>query len=271
MPPKGTAKAKPKATAKKASKSKVAAAPGGGGDDDVVVVGARRGRPSSVELGDDELDVPPAPKRFAAVVQSSLPDDVNAAYYGRLLKAYQTIMQHPIFENIQLADPLPIEKSERCGHEAVFMPELYRIAIGETRLYKSSGNIFWLDAMGSSQAGVPIRLAGVRELQSHYFFKPLPFPAPVVVAVTAGEDPMTVKGQLRRMSPDEMVHALWFQIAADIDSGVEDDRLKGWVTTCLTVSFEFKLLERDTDLFWEPVRLRTAAWPARPSSASTRL
>ena len=45
---------------------------------------------------------------------------------------------------------------------------------------------------------------------------PGPFPAPIVVAVGVADDPMEQRGKLKRVSPEELPHALLLRIGDQI-------------------------------------------------------
>jgi hypothetical protein len=141
--------------------------------------------------------------------------------------------------------------------EAVFDADLCKVALKKKGLYKCGGNIFWADALWTPLPGVPVRQSAVEEIKAHYFSEPCPFPSMVVIGVPSkDENPMDHRGSMKRVSPEEMVHALMFRIASEIEGGATQRRLQDWRRMSLSVSFHFKLLESDDARFWESARLR---------------
>ena len=84
-------------------------------------------------------------------------------------------------------------------------------------------------------------------------------PQPVVVALyTAVVNPLTVKGSLARVSPDEPVHAWLLAVCRDIQDGAGDGVLQGWYHSALTTSFHFELLPSDDEQLYRAANLREA-------------
>ena len=76
------------------------------------------------------------------------------------------------------------------------------------------------------------------------------------MAVGVTDDPMELRGKLKRVSPEELPHALLLRIGDQIEEGVSEDRLREWRHTLLSASFHFKHLESDDSRYWESVRAR---------------
>lgn len=124
-------------------------------------------------------------------------------------------------------------------------------------MYRAAGNLMWLDVMYSPQAGVPTRVSAIKELQMHYFQVPTVFPGTVTVAVAPNENPLDARGSMRRISPEEPLHACLLELAEGIRQGIPDAQtLQAWKRVLLSVSFEFKLLDAEEVRWFEAVRLR---------------
>jgi len=95
--------------------------------------------------------------------------NLNTDHYSAVVRAYNTIIEHHLFENILEDQPLPIQGNRESGYEAVYDKASYVHAIKERGLYKSSGNIMWVDMLWSAQSGVPINSSAVDEIIDYYF------------------------------------------------------------------------------------------------------
>ena len=95
--------------------------------------------------------------------------NVNTDHYSAVVRAYNTIIEHHLFETILDDKPLPIQGNRESGYEAVYDAASYSSAIKERGLYKSSGNIMWVDMLWSAQSGVPINTSAVAEIIEYYF------------------------------------------------------------------------------------------------------
>ena len=95
--------------------------------------------------------------------------NLNTDHYSKVVRAYNTIIEHPLFETILDDQPLPIQGNRESGYEAVYDSASYLHAIKERGLYKSAGNIMWVDMLWSAQPGVPINTSAVDEIIAYYF------------------------------------------------------------------------------------------------------
>ena len=68
--------------------------------------------------------------------------------------------------------------------------------------------------------------------------------------------PLGPEGALRFANPPEMLHAMWFAVARDIDDCKDNNVLQDWRRVFLTCSMDFQILETDTDIYFEQERLR---------------
>ena len=140
--------------------------------------------------------------------------------------------------------------------QAPYADSQYKLAIAERGVYRAAGNLFWLDLLWSTQPGVPIRRCAIQELREHYFTQPGVYNFPVIVGVFKGVSPMDLRGRMHRVSPEEPVMAIILQLASELESGVDEARVRAWRTMVLSVSFTWKLLESDDAQYWESVRER---------------
>ena len=122
--------------------------------------------------------------------------------------------------------------------QAVFDADNFAAAMRTAKAYDASCNLFWLNLMWSPCPGVPINRSAVDMLRRVYFSKPARFPLPVVVAVAGGgmtaDEFNKAKGNLRRVSPDEIEHAFLLAVAdAVIRGDPEEELLRGaWQLHC---------------------------------------
>ena len=65
---------------------------------------------------------------------------------------------------------------------------------------------------------------------------------------------MSFAGDLVRITPDEIAHALLLAIAKDIQAGASDDRKSEWLKMLLSVPCTFKRLDEDDAKFAELAR-----------------
>jgi hypothetical protein len=124
---------------------------------------------------------------------------------------------------------------------------------------KCGANLFWQDFLGTVVPGVPENPRAVTEYMNHYFAKPARLPHEIVIAVESdGFNPLSRKGGLIRVSPEEPVHAWALAVARDIDLRVDDNVLKQWRYHSLTVTFHFECLASEDEKFYRAANLREA-------------
>ena len=104
----------------------------------------------------------------------------------------------------------------------MFCSDDAKIALGKEGCYRSSFNLFWLDAFGSPTPTVPLSKKRTEELGTFAFpgYKPVHLADSFCVGVTAPDiDLNALKGSWPPVSPEEMHHCVLFTLAAAIDSG----------------------------------------------------
>ena len=104
----------------------------------------------------------------------------------------------------------------------MFCSDDAKIALGKEGCYRSSCNLFWLDAFGSPTPTVPLSKKRIEELGAFAFpdYKPVHLADSFCVGVTAPDiDLNASKGSWPPVSPEEMHHCVLFTLAAAIDSG----------------------------------------------------
>ena len=130
---------------------------------------------------------------------------------------------------LNLGVPLPNQPATPTPGQAVFNPDDFVAAMSTAKVYDASCNLFWLNLQWSPCPSVPVNRSAVEMLRRVHFSKPSRFPIPVVVAVPAGG--MTVdefdraKGNLRRVSPEEIEHAFLMAIADAVIRGESEEEL----------------------------------------------
>ena len=149
-------------------------------------------------------------------------DKMNAAHFGTVQAACNTIMDNPVFANMRERDPQPIDRSasgSAQGNQAVFDQEEYGIAMGPDGdgSYKCAGNLWWVHFCANVIPGVPVNKGQIHSLKQH-FFKDADgrFPQAVTLAVDKSTEFEQAKGNLLVLSPLEIIHALLFKVAYDL-------------------------------------------------------
>ena len=80
---------------------------------------------------------------------------------------------------------------------------------------------------------------------------------PIIVSVpTRDYDPLAHRGALRSPSPEEVIHAFLLAVHRDFKGNASDDVMKEWRKAALTVTFNFKLHEKEDSFYWEAVNSR---------------
>lgn len=80
-----------------------------------------------------------------------------------------------------------------------------------------------------------------------------------MIAVGSKEfDPMSHRGSLLRVSPEEPIHAWVLAVARDIDAKVDRSVLDLWAHSALTTTFHFEVLESEDDKYYRAANLREA-------------
>ena len=102
----------------------------------------------------------PDPLAFADVIMNDESFRNNAEIHAEVRDNFLVLMDHPLFEDIHMADPLPIQSlssnDEGSGHQAPMDPDEAETALKETGSYKAAGNIFWADLLWSATGSAPL-------------------------------------------------------------------------------------------------------------------
>jgi hypothetical protein len=121
----------------------------------------------------------------------------------------------------------------------------------KTKIFRCAGNAMWVKIISPSH--FPIRHKKVKEVIAEYFPRPtdiFPLSLKIGVTVSALKDcdgkilpGMTDNfGKLDLISPCEVLHALIFRIAEDIQNGASQDDLQLWHSCLLNTPMEFQVL-----------------------------
>ena len=90
---------------------------------------------------------------------------VNAAHWQNVERAYQTIIEHPVFNGIAGELPLALGSSS----VAPFKVSDFRAAVnGPTGCYTCGANAMWQSPFFTTTPGVPINTRSVRPLSSQH-------------------------------------------------------------------------------------------------------
>ncbi len=122
----------------------------------------------------------------------------------------------------------------------------------------------WLDIMFSPMPNVPLRKSSVPMLKARYFVRPTTFPGDIHVALESPEeDPMSAKGRLKAISPEEVRVTPCERIAERIEIGAPTDELELWMLLMRKVSFRFEVIPTPEK---KQTHTHTHAWRCRQGS-----
>ena len=202
----------------------------------------------------EPLPRPSEPSSSASAGEAGL----NTTIFEDVRANLIVILDHDVFQGIETAVPLPIQAGQgrHSGHMATFNIDEYKTAMVERGHYKAACNIFNLDFHWTATPKVPIRRSAIQQIKAHYFQAPGIYPEDVVVGIGAGQDPTSLHGRLRSISPEEIRFALIDAMAGAVTRNEPLETLQEWRTTCLTCCFHFKLIESDDDFFMQAMQLR---------------
>ena len=186
--------------------------------------------------------------------------DCNANLSIRIRDALNTIAGADVFHEIQSALPLGFTSTDSdagTGVQAPFAKTSYQTSMRTHNTYTCGCNLFWCRFDFSPNPGVPIRMTAIEQLIEFYFAKPGPMPRPVVITINdLGADPLTQRGALRAISPEEIRCAMLFAIARDVarDAPLED--LKAWRCHVLSTTTQFVYHATNDDMYFAACQLR---------------
>lgn len=210
--------------------------------------------------------MPAAGAAAAAAGDAGLPGipAVNADHMAMVDEAVQMILGHPLFAGIMNEPPLTInakasEKSA-AGHRVGFKYEDYVAAMKTAGEYEAAGNYFWVNWSFNATPGVPFNTQAVQDLKAYYFKSgPTRFPLTLEIALeNISVDVRKLHGELRRVSPEEVEHALLLAVSESIKEGADEAVLREWRAVLLSVPMHFVVLNGGDALYWRAVNLREA-------------
>lgn len=184
----------------------------------------------------------------------------NVGLFARVTEAMQKIFDHHLFENIVEDNPMglptdgqPVRKKTKksaddvpAGVQAAFDSYSFDMAMSDngSGIYRCACNEFWLDPFFSFMNGVPINVTNVENLQRTAFAEPNAHVGTTVVLVDSKSmDPNSMRGALKRLSPEEPWLAKVLRLAQVIEEGADDDTLMQWRVAMLSASWQFELFE----------------------------
>ena len=150
------------------------------------------------------------------------------------------ITSDEVFVDVLEALPLAVGNSEDSGAQAPFHKNSYQTAMKVHGSYTCGGDVFWTKFDFTPTPGVPIRISAIETLMSFYFETPSVMPRPVVVSVTdLDANPLSQRGALQAISPEELRCAMLFAIARDVANGAGKEALNAWRRNALSVTMQF--------------------------------
>ena len=148
-------------------------------------------------------------------------------------------------------------QTKGSGVQAPFENTAYHTAIRTHSTYTCGSNLFWSRFDFSPNPGVPIRMAAIDTLVDFYFAAPSPMPRPVVITINdLDADPLSQRGALRAISPEEIRCAMLFAIARDVARGAPIDDLKAWRCHALSTTTQFVYHATHDDMYFAACQLR---------------
>ena len=110
--------------------------------------------------------------------------------------------------------------------------------------------------MSSITPYVPIYRERVVELAAELFTTPTVLKWPLVVAINFKCGDALPRGDLLRITPDEITHALLLGVATRIRAGAKAGELQQWRRMLLSVPCTFRRLDSEDDKYAEVAKLR---------------
>ena len=198
--------------------------------------------------------------------------ECNAQLAVRIRDALSTITGKDLFFDIVHALPLDITGDLDSGVQAPFQESAYRTAMTTHNTYTCGCNLFWTRFDFSPNPGVPVRMTAIDTLMSFYFSTPSPMPRPVVISIKdKGINPLTQRGILRAISPEEIRCAMLFAIARDIERGAPDGDLSAWRCHVLSTTTQFVYTASHDDEYFAACQLRENMGQDHESMSRTAL
>jgi len=109
--------------------------------------------------------------------------------------------------------------------KAAFNYDTMKTVLGTESSYKCGGNYFWHNVQYQASPGVPVNVNAVQNLVDTTFADPCRLSLNLKIAIpTMDTDPMTQRGALMSVAPDEVRFAYALAIMRDIESKVSSER-----------------------------------------------
>ena len=178
---------------------------------------------------------------------------MNSSYMACIESCLRKIQGCEVFADIMLKNPL---SQKEGGRESAFELQGFKAAMQASGEAKCGCNLFWQDfGIDHITAHLPINRAKVEAMASSKFKTPT-HPADIVIACNGVDfNPLLHRGNLRRLSPGELVHAMVIAMARDVDAG-STATLEAWRKICLTTTMLFVKCESNEDFHFKHLQLR---------------
>ncbi|CAE7303315.1 unnamed protein product [Symbiodinium sp. CCMP2592] len=228
MPPKGKAKAAPK---------------------------AGRGRGGGGKGGGNAAAPDPAAGGPAAA-------GVNCRHLGRVMDALTEISGNTVLSDVKDKPPLPISNSKDSSTIAPFDRDQMKHALGSKGSYTCGGNLMWIDLLTSITPNVPVVEATVQKSMDKYF------PSAninweigkVIIGLLPAQVESLANGaqptSLRLISPEEYLHAFVLKVAQRVKDGAPMGELNQWSTLMLSLPMTFQVGASPEKLYFAGVTAR---------------
>ena len=169
--------------------------------------------------------MPPKKKQKTAAASADAPaassqvagsdGNVNMEYLGKVTEAVNVIKRN--WPNIAEMDPLPLKSDTGpTGFLAPYDPEVFDGHLAHdasSMAYTCGANLFWISPLQSVTPYIPICESRVLELAETVHPQTGIFRYTITVAATFNTGASLPRGDVLRISPDEVVHAFIFRVA----------------------------------------------------------
>ena len=178
-------------------------------------------------------------------------DSNNLAFVERVMADWDAVRGHKIFENV--VDALPTTLKDG-GTQAPFSQREFETIMGRdpdsNPNYLCAANLSWIAWTWTATPGIPARLAAVKELCKTVYAKPCSLDSLIIAIPDPTYKPLQHRGDLRRVSPEEITAAYLFAIKRDIDNHESDEVLLQWRHHMLSTTCKFVLLQTQMSRYW---------------------
>ena len=194
----------------------------------------------------------------AGTLTAGFDGKVNMDYLARVTEAVNVIKNK--WPDIAERDPLPLSSATGLtGFLAPYDPEVFDTHLARdsaSMAYQCGVNLFWISPQQSVTPYIPISESRVMELAASVHPKAGIFKYTITVAATFNNGASIPRGDVLRISPDEVAHAFIFRVAQRITANAPEAELTELLRTMLSMPVCFKRLDSDDKKLAEAYSIR---------------